>query len=134
MAGGAGFERCLCTRFTICVEVRVSPAGGRGVLDGIFNHELDVRGCSGNERLRIAKDFVIFGGRGVFVMQGGDNGAVGIRELAVAEGLERHIIRQNGADAVEVAFFVGYGDELPVSISGRNFDSVNWGSLAAALS
>src|SRR5262252_970927 len=33
-------------------------------------------------------------------------------------GLDRHIVAQDGADVVQLAFFAGHGDQLPVAVSG----------------
>ena len=67
-------------------------------------------------------------------MQGRDDGAVGKGKLAVVEGLERHVVSKDSADAVQVAFFVGDGDVFPFSIAGRNFDPENWDSFSGTLS
>jgi hypothetical protein len=54
-------------------------------------------------------------------MQCGNDRAVREWKLALAVGLDRDVIAQDGSEAVEVAFFVGYRDELPVTVSGWNF-------------
>ncbi len=43
------------------------------------------------------------------------------RMLLFAVGLDRDIVPQNGTQAVEFAFFVGHGDQLPVAVSLRGF-------------
>jgi len=51
-----------------------------------------------------------------------DSGTVGsaVRERTVPfpVGLDLHIVAQNGAQIVEVALFVGHGDQSPVAVSG----------------
>jgi len=60
MAGRACFEQSLVARCTVFVEMSEPPASGRGVLLGVLDHELNVRGRPGNEGLGTAKDVVVF--------------------------------------------------------------------------
>ena len=54
--------------------------------------------------------------RDVTVVQSGNDRAVRERKLPLAVGLDRHIVALNGANTVQVAFFVGAGDPPPVSV------------------
>ena len=58
MAGKALFGHRLVDRFVVC-EMSKSPAAGRGVLSEVLDHELNIRGGTGNERLFPHKDFVV---------------------------------------------------------------------------
>src|SRR5580700_1295952 len=108
VAGRAGFQQRLVARFAIGVEVPESPAAGRRVFFRVLDHELNVGGRAGNERLYAAKDLVILIRRYVAVVQSGYDCAVGIGELSFAERLDRYIVAQNGGETVEIAFFVGH--------------------------
>src|SRR5438876_12097351 len=59
VAGKAGLHERLVARFAVH-EVSESPAARRGVLCRVLDHELNVRGRPGNERLGPAKDLVVF--------------------------------------------------------------------------
>jgi hypothetical protein len=50
VAGKAGFEHRLVVGFAV-IELSESPAAGRGVFLGVFDHELNVRGGARNEGL-----------------------------------------------------------------------------------
>src|SRR6266852_488935 len=113
----ASFHQSLVARFAV-FEVSEPPASRRGVLCGVLDHKLNVRGRAGNERLRSAKDFVVFLRWDVTVVQSRNDCTVRERNLALAIGLNRYIVAQNGSKTVEVAFFVGHGDQLPVAVSG----------------
>jgi hypothetical protein len=52
----------------------------------------------------------------VTVVESGNNGALREWKRRLAVGLDRHIVAQNGAKTVQVAFFVGAGDPPPVSV------------------
>src|SRR5437899_3283393 len=54
---------------------------------------------------------------------------VTVRKLPFSGGLDRYVVAQNGAQIVEVAFFVGHGDQPPVAVSGGDFDSEDRGRL-----
>src|ERR1035441_6822811 len=84
-------------------------------------------GGARNERLGLAKDLVVFRRRDVTVVQSGNDRAVGKGELPFAVRLDRYIVAQNGGETVEVAFFMGHGDQPPVSVSGGNCCDENWG-------
>ena len=75
----------------------------------------------GNARLGTAKDFVVFLRWGVTVVQSGNDGVVRERKISFATGLNRYIVAQKGSETVEVAFFVGHGDQPPVAVSLGNF-------------
>ena len=53
----------------------------------------------------------------------GNDCAVRERKLPFPVGLDGYIVAQNGAQIVEVAFFVGHGDQPPVAVTGGNLDS-----------
>jgi hypothetical protein len=65
----------------------------------------------------------------VTVVQSRNDCAVRERNLALAIGPSRYIVAQNGSKTVEVAFFVGHGDQLPVAVSGGNTGYENRGGL-----
>jgi hypothetical protein len=71
--------------------------------------------------LATAKGFVVFFRRDVIPGYSGDDCAVRERKLPLPIGLDRFIVAQNRADIVEVAFFVGHGDEPPIAVSGGHF-------------
>ncbi len=119
VAGEAGFHERLVAGLAV-FEVSEPPAARRGILRRVLDHKLNVRGGAGDERLGSAKDFVVFVRRDVTVVQSGNDRAVREWKLPLAVGLDRHIVAQNGSKAVQVAFFVGDGDQPPVSVSGRN--------------
>src|SRR5216683_2396195 len=124
----ASFHQSLVARFAV-FEVSEPPASRRGVLCGVLDHKLNVRGRAGNERLGSAKDFVVFLRWDVTVVQSRNDCTVRERNLALAIGLNRYIVAQNGSKTVEVAFFVGHGDQLPVAVSGGNIGYENRGGL-----
>src|SRR6266478_3700325 len=133
VAGEAGFVQCFVGRFAV-LKVTESPAARRGVLFRVLDHNLRILGGPGNERLRAAKDFVVFLRWDVIPMQRHNDGAIRERKLSFPIGLHRYIVAQLGANIVEVAFFVGHGDQLPVAVSGGNFYSVDRGGLSIGLS
>jgi len=53
-------------------------------------------------------------------------------ELPFAIGLDRNIVAQNGPQIIEVAFFVGHGDQLPVAVSGGIVIPKIWSALSSA--
>ncbi len=59
VAGEAAFHRRGFRGFTV-YEGGEPPTASRGVLRGVFDHKLNVRGFAGDERLGLAKDFVVF--------------------------------------------------------------------------
>jgi hypothetical protein len=58
------------------LEMTESPAARRRVFCRILNHELNVGGSAGNEKLRFAEDLVVLIRWDVLVMQGGDDCAI----------------------------------------------------------
>ena len=126
VAGEAAFHGRRSGRFAV-YEGSEPPAVRRGVLRGVLDHKLNVRGGARDERLGLAKNFVVFLGRDVTVVQSGNDRAVREWELPLAVGLDRHIVAQNGANTVQVACFVGDGDQPPVSVSGGDFCDEDWG-------
>jgi len=54
-------------------------------------------------------------------------------EASLRDKPDRHIVAQNGANAVQVAFFVGDGDQPPLAISGGKFDPEDRRRRAAGL-
>src|SRR5215469_5509188 len=133
MTWGTGFHQSVVAKRAVFVEMTEAPAAGRGVLFGVLDHELNIRGRTWNERLRAAEDFVVFFRRDVTVVQSGNDRALRERKLPVSVGTDRHIVAQNGGETVKVAFFVGHGDQPPVAVSGRNLGDEDWG-LSAGLS
>src|SRR5262245_40538021 len=100
VAGKALLDHGLAGRLAI-IEMLESPAAGRGVLLRILDHELDavLRGA-GDERLRTAKGLVVLLVRHVAPGDAGNDGAVGEGERALAIGLDRYFVAQDGADVV----------------------------------
>src|SRR2546430_1875915 len=76
VAGKAGLVDCFVGGFAV-LELRESPASGRGVFFGILDHELDVGGWASHKGLFASEDFVVFFGRNIAPRQPGDDGAVG---------------------------------------------------------
>src|SRR5215204_1611844 len=134
MAGKAGVVHRLAGGFAI-VKVSEPPAAGRGVFSCVLDHELNpVLGWPGHERLETAKGFATFLQRVVTPGEPGNDGAVRERKCPFPGGLDRYVVAQNGAQIVEVAFFVGDGDQPPVAVSGWDFDSEDRGGLSVGLS
>src|SRR5271165_5119721 len=133
VAGKAGFEQRRVRRFAV-FELSKPPATGRGIFFRVFDHKLNVRGGSGHERLRTPKDFVVFLGRDITPGEACDGGAVRERQLSLAVCLDRYIVAEKGAKIVEIAFFVGHRNQLPVAVSGRNCDCGNRISLSIGAS
>jgi hypothetical protein len=104
----------------------------RGVLFGVLDHKLNVRGRPGNERLGAAEDFVVFVRRGVSPVHGGNDCAVREGKLPFPIGLDCYIVAQLGAQTVEVAGFVGHGDHRPVAVAGGHFGYEDRGGLSPA--
>jgi hypothetical protein len=71
------------------------------------------------------KDLVVFIGRNVTIVQGGNDCAVRERGLSFAVSFDRDFVAQNGSKTVKVAFFMGHGDQPPVAVSGGNFGYVD---------
>src|SRR4051794_36136651 len=109
------------------------PATCRSVIFRILDHKLNVRGGAGNERLRSAKNLVVFLGRGVTVVQSGDDCAVRERKVTLAVCFDREIVTQNGCKTIEVAFFMSNRDELPVAVPKGNLLEEDWRSLVRSL-
>src|SRR6185369_9507692 len=120
VAGEAGLHHRLVGRRFAVLEVTEPPPAGRRVLPCILDHELDVRGGAGHERLVTTKDLVVLLGRNVPIVQRGDDRAVREWELPGAVGLDRDIVAQNRSKTVKVAFFMGHRDQPPVAVSGGN--------------
>src|SRR5215813_5413579 len=134
VAGKAGVVHRLVGGFTV-VELSEPPAVCRGVLFRVLDYELNsVLGWPGHERLATAKGFFAFLQRVVTPGEPGNDRAVRERKLAFAGGLDRDVVAQDGAQIVEVAFFMGHGDQPPVAVSGGNFDSEDRGGLLIGLS
>src|SRR5215467_15608399 len=56
--------------------------------------------------------------------------AVQERELPFSVGLERYIVAQFSAQIVEVASYVGHGDQRPVAVFGGEFAPIDRGGLS----
>src|SRR4051812_17137572 len=120
MAGKAALQHC-GTSWLAVVEMTVPPTARRRVLFRILDHKLNpVRGWTRHERLSPAKGFIIFLRRYVTPCQPGNDRALRKRKRPISISLDRYVIPQNGANIVELAFFVGHGDQLPVSVSRGN--------------
>src|ERR1700722_10034896 len=119
MTRKTGLGLRLVYRFTVC-ELTKSPASGCGVPFRILDHELHVSWRPGNERLLTTKDFVVLLGRNVFPSQTGNNCSIWKWKLCFPKSLDRLIVAQDGANIVEIACLVGYGDQFPVPVSSRN--------------
>src|SRR4029077_11869463 len=105
VTGEAGFHQTVVAKRAVFVEVTKAPAARRGVLFGVLDHELNVRGRPGNERLGAAEDVVVFVRRNVTPVHGGNDGAVRERKLSFLVGLDCYIVAQLDAQTVEVAGF-----------------------------
>jgi len=64
----------------------------------------------------------------------GNDGAVRERKLPFPGGIDRYVVAQNGAQIVELAFFVCHGDQFPVAVSGGDFDSEDRGAFVIGAS
>ena len=82
----------------------------------------------------MAEGFAAFFQRVVAPGEPGDDGAVRVREHPFAQGLDCDVVAQNGAQVVELAFFMGDRDQPPVAISGRFLDSEDRRGLSTRLS
>jgi hypothetical protein len=58
VAGKAGFQGRRLVRFAV-FELSESPAAAQGVFLGVFDHQLDICGRSGDEGLIAAEDLVV---------------------------------------------------------------------------
>jgi hypothetical protein len=74
------------------LEMTKSPAAGRRILCRVLNHELNVCGGAGNERLRLAEDLVVCIRLDISVMQRGNDCAVREWVLPFLKGFERYVI------------------------------------------
>ena len=90
MAGIAALHELIRYRLAIRREVTEPPSARSRILCRVLDHKLNVRGGTGHKRLGLAKDFVVFLGRCVAPMQGGDDRAVRERKLAFPVGLNRY--------------------------------------------
>src|SRR5713101_8657736 len=123
VTGEAGFHQTVVAKRAVFVEVTEAPAARRGVLLGVLDHKLNVRGRPGNERLGAAKDAVVFLRRRVTKVQRGNDCTVRERKLSLPVSLDCRIVTYNGTETVEASFFVGHGDHCPVAISGGHFSN-----------
>src|SRR5262249_7471744 len=96
--------------------------------------ELDVRRRSGDERLRAAKRLVVFLRRCVAPRDPRNDGAVRKWKRSGAIRLDRDVVPKDGAQVVEIAFFVGDGDQPPVTVPGRNLRDENRCTLSLGMS
>ena len=51
------------------------------------------------------------------------------RKLPFPVGLDRYVVAEDGAQIIEVAFFMGHGDQPPVAIAVRKFSTEDWRCL-----
>src|SRR5215469_17199754 len=129
VAGEAGLHKRGIARLAIGVEVSEPPATRCGVLGCVLDHKLNIRGLARDKRLGTAKDSVIFLGRGVSVMQSGNDRAVWEWKFPVPKGFDRYTVAQNGTQTIEVAPLMRHGDEPPVAVSGGNLGNKDRGLL-----
>src|SRR5262245_55583805 len=73
------------------------------------------------ERLVTTKDLIIFLGRDVTIVQGGNDRTVREHWFSFAVSLDCSVVARNDSKAVKVAFFVSHGDQSPVAVSRGNF-------------
>jgi len=79
--------------------------------------------------LETAKGFAAFRQWVVAPGEPGDDRAVGVWKRRFPSGLDRDVVAENGADIVETAFFVGHGNQSPVTVFGRDFAAKDWRAL-----
>src|SRR6516164_4455604 len=89
-------ERRFVCGLAIC-RVREPPAAGRGVLLGVFDHELNVRRGTSNKRLGAAEGLVVYLRRNILPMYCCNDRAVGEWQCSFPIGLYRNVIPQLGA-------------------------------------
>src|SRR5262249_39125148 len=118
----------LTVNFSI-FKLSESPSARCSIFLRIFDHELNIRRWPRDERLLMAKDFVVFLLGAVSPREPSNNCAVRNRKLSFTIGLGCNIVSQYSEQIVEVAFFMGHRDYGPVTVSGRNFDSEDWRRL-----
>ena len=97
-------------------KIGETPTARRGIFFRVLYHKLHIFRRPGNERLGAAEDFVIFFRWNVLPMYCRNDRAVRERNRSLAIGFDRDIVAQLGAQIVEIAFFVGYGDQLPIAV------------------
>jgi hypothetical protein len=99
------------------VKLSEPLATGRGVFFRVLDHELNpVLGWPGRERLETAKGFAAFLPRDVTPGELGNDCPVRERKFPFPVGLDRYVVAENGAQIVEVAFFVSHRDQPPVAV------------------
>jgi hypothetical protein len=86
-----------------------------------------------HERLETAQDFAAFLQRDGNPFEPGNDCGIGDRRFSFPVGLDRNVVAQIGAQIVEVAFFLGHGDQPAVAVSERDFDSEDRGDLSIGL-
>ena len=130
MAGKACLHERGVAGFAIArVEVPESPAASCGVLGGVLDHKLNIRGGAWDKGLRLTEDLVVLLRWDVAIVQSGNDGAVREREFPFPVGVDRYIVAQDGTDAVEVAFFMGRGNPPPVAVPLGDFGHERRGDL-----
>src|SRR5262245_47003944 len=97
VAGEAGLHLCFGRRHAVLVELRVSPASGRGVFLRVLDHEREVPlgRVPGDEGLLSAEDLVVLLRRHVLPGDPGDDRAVREWKRLVPVGLDRDVVAQN---------------------------------------
>src|ERR1700761_409644 len=133
VAWKATLHRVRAGRFSVWGEGAETPTASRRVLFRVLDHELNVGGLARSERLLLAENLVVFGIRGVSVVQGGDDSAVGERKGLHAVGLNGDIVAQHGAQTVKAASLMRNVDESVVAISHGHLDNVRRCSLCTCL-
>src|SRR5271169_13642 len=129
-------------------KVGESPAAGGDVLFRVLDHELNVHGGAGKGRLEAEAGKP--GGQGLVVkvrrffipMQRGNYCAIRERQSPIAEGLDRKIVAQFGAQLLELASRTGQllarqsldRDQAPVTIPVGDFNSIDRRGVSIGLS
>src|SRR5687768_4318689 len=136
VTGMALFHICFWTRFTFLIKLCVTPAAGCRVLLRVLDHELQVPGRSfaWNKRLLTPKRFIVLLRRDVFPSYSAYDRAFREGKFALAIGFDCHIVSQNGADVVQVTFFVGHRDKPPVAITFGNLGYEDGGGFVRGVS
>src|SRR5580658_1194395 len=95
VTGEAGFVQRLVARLSV-LKVSEAPAGRRGILLRVLNHELNIYDGPDKERLSAGKfsgqGFVVVLRRDTSPMDRGYDGAVWEREGPFLKGLDRNIV------------------------------------------
>jgi hypothetical protein len=114
VAGEAGLHGRRSGGFAV-YESGESPAARRGVLGRVLHHKLNVGGGARDERLGLAKDFVVFLRRDMTVVQRANDSAVRVWKLPLAVGLDRDIV----AKTAPILFRLPASWETEINLQSR---------------